>query len=59
METVWLSQQQMADLFGKSRSTVAEQIRNVFDEWELEEAVVFQDFRKTTPHCAIGRFEKS
>lgn len=40
----------MAEMFGKSRSILAEQIRNIFDEWELEEAVVFQDFRQTAPH---------
>ncbi len=35
-ETVWLSQEQMAELFGKGRSTIAEHIGNVFDEGELE-----------------------
>ena len=30
-ETVWLTQQQMAELFGKARSTITEHIRNVFD----------------------------
>lgn len=36
-ETVWLTQAQMAELFGKSRSTISEHIKNVFDEGELEE----------------------
>ncbi len=36
-ETVWLSQEQMAILFGKGRSTITEHISNVFKEGELEE----------------------
>lgn len=47
-ETVWLSQQQMADLFGKARSTIAGHIKNVFEEGELTEKVVCRDFRHTT-----------
>lgn len=46
-ETVWLSQQQMADLFGKARSTITEHIRNVFSEGELEENSVCRNFRHT------------
>ena len=46
-ETVWLSQAQMADLFGKARNTITEHIRNVFDEGELEESSVCRKFRHT------------
>jgi len=35
-ETVWLSQQQMADLFGRERSVVTKHIRNAFREGELD-----------------------
>jgi prophage maintenance system killer protein len=52
-ETVWLSQEQIAALFGKGRSTITEHIRNVFKEGELEEPVVCREFRHTTPHGAI------
>jgi len=31
-ETVWLSQEQMATLFGKGRSTITEHIQNIFKE---------------------------
>jgi len=31
-ETVWLSQEQLAQLFGKGRSTIAEHIGNIFKE---------------------------
>lgn len=35
-ETVWLTQQQMADLFGRERSVVTKHIRNAFQEGELD-----------------------
>ena len=49
-ETVWLTQEQMATLFGKGRSTVTEHIQNVFKEGELDEKVVCREFRHTTQH---------
>lgn len=52
-ETVWLSQDQMAELFGKGRSTVTEHIHNIFKEQELDEKVVCRDFRLTTEHGAM------
>ena len=52
-ETVWLTQDQMAQLFGKGRSTITEHIRNVFKEGELEESVVCRKFQHTTQHGAI------
>lgn len=45
-ETVWLTQDQMANLFGKGRSTVAEHIANVFDEGELEQIRTCRKFRQ-------------
>ena len=35
-ETVWLTQQQMAELFGRDRSVVTRHIRNAFEEGELD-----------------------
>jgi prophage maintenance system killer protein len=35
-ETVWLTQQQMADLFGRERSVVTKHIRNAYQEGELD-----------------------
>lgn len=35
-ETVWLSIEQMAELFGKGRSTINEHILNIYEEKELE-----------------------
>ena len=52
-ETVWLTQAQMATLFGKGRTTITEHIGNVFKEGELDEEVVCRIFRHTTQHGAI------
>jgi hypothetical protein len=52
-ETVWLTQAQLAHLFGKSRSTITEHIGNVFKEGELDQKVVCREFRRTTAHGAI------
>lgn len=52
-ETVWLTQDQMAALFGKARSTITEHIKNVFEEGELDEKVVCRNFRLTTLHGAM------
>jgi prophage maintenance system killer protein len=46
-ETVWLTQAQMAELFGKGRSTVTEHILNIFKERELNKKSVCRDFRHT------------
>lgn len=45
-ETVWLTQEQMAILFGKGRSTITEHIRNVFEEGELEQDRTCRKFRQ-------------
>lgn len=52
-ETVWLTQAQMAELFGKGRTTITEHIQNIFSEGELVENMVCRDFRHTTQHGAI------
>ena len=40
-ETAWLSLDQMAELFGRDKSTISRHIKNVFAEGELQpEAVV-------------------
>ena len=39
-ETVWLTIDDMASLFEKSRSTINEHILNIFDEGELEKEKV-------------------
>lgn len=46
-ETVWLTQDQMAELFGRERSVISKHVRNVFKEGELEEAAVRAKFAHT------------
>lgn len=45
-DTVWLTQDQMATLFGKGRSTVAEHIAHVFEEGELVQNRTCRKFRQ-------------
>lgn len=52
-DTVWLTQSQMSDLFGKDKRTISEHISNIFKEGELVENVVVRNFRLTTKHGAI------
>ncbi|MDD2463216.1 MAG: virulence RhuM family protein [Desulfobulbus sp.] len=52
-ETVWLTQDHMAGLFGKSKKTISEHIRNIFSEGELDEQMVVRHFRTTTRHGAM------
>lgn len=43
-ETVWLTQDQMATLFGKAKSTINEHIKNIYEENELSEALTMKKF---------------
>jgi hypothetical protein len=45
-ETVWLTQQQMADLFQTSRTNVVEHIKHIYDEGELDEKSTCRKFRQ-------------
>jgi hypothetical protein len=54
-ETVWLTQDQMATLFGKAKSTINEHIKNIYDEQELEESATMKkfgisEFQQKTPN---------
>jgi len=46
-ETVWLTQAQMVELFGRDKRTISEHVRNVFKEEELVEKAVVRNFRTT------------
>lgn len=39
-DTVWLTQSQMAQLFGRDRTVITRHIRNIFKEGELDETLV-------------------
>jgi hypothetical protein len=43
-ETVWLTQQQMADLFNKDRTVIGRHIRNIYKEEELEKDITCAKF---------------
>ena len=47
-ESVWLTQEQMGQLFGKDKRTVSEHIGNIFKVGELNENMVVRKFRTTT-----------
>lgn len=43
-ETVWLTQQQMAELFDATKQNVSLHIKNIYDEGELEESATVKDY---------------
>lgn len=45
-DTVWLTQQQMAELFQSSRTNVVEHIRHIYEEGELTEESTCRKFRQ-------------
>lgn len=46
-ETVWLTQQQLVDLYQSSKANVSEHIKHIFEEGELDEKSVVRKFRTT------------
>ena len=58
-DTVWLSLDQMAELFQRNKSTISRHIKNVLEDGELEENEVVAFFATTTKHGAIeGKLQK-
>lgn len=45
-ETVWLTQQQMAELFQSSRTNIVEHIRHIYEEGELDVESTCRNFRQ-------------
>ena len=52
-ETIWLTQDRIAALFGVQRPAVTKHLRNIFESGELQEEVVSSILELTTPHGAI------
>jgi len=46
-ETLWLSQKQLTELFGKAKGTISEHIKHIFEDDELVENSVVRLFRTT------------
>ena len=53
-ETVWLTQQHMADIFGVGVPTISKHLKNIFESRELDEKVVVSILENTTRHGAIS-----
>ena len=53
-ETVWLTQEQISNLFSKDRSVITRHINNIFKEGELNKNEVCAKFAHTTQHGAIS-----
>lgn len=45
-ETIWVTQQQMMDLFGKARRTIGAHIKNIYLEEELERIATWRNIRQ-------------
>lgn len=52
-DTVWLTQRQIADVFGTKRPAITKHLKNIFSSGELDELVVSSNLEQTTPHGAI------
>jgi hypothetical protein len=46
---IWLTQQMIAKLFDKGRSTITEHLNEIFKTGELDEKSACRDFRHTAP----------
>jgi hypothetical protein len=46
-DTVWLTQNQMGELFGRKQHTISEHITNIFKEGEFDKSSVHRKFRYT------------
>lgn len=44
-KSIWLSQAQLCEVFGKSKATISEHISNIFDEGELKPTATVRKFR--------------
>lgn len=53
-ETIWLTQQKIAELFGVQRPAVGKHLKNIFETGELKEEVASSILEHTTQHGAIA-----
>ena len=52
-ETLWLTQERMAELFGVQRPAITKHLKNIFESSELKEDMVCSILEHTTDHGAI------
>jgi len=53
-ETIWLTQERIAQLFGVQRPAITKHLKNIFESGELQEEVVCSILEHTTAHGAIA-----
>ena len=58
-DTVWLTADQMAELFQRNKSTISRHVRNIFEEGELNKDMVVAKYATTTQHGAIEGKEQT
>ncbi|MBK9248528.1 MAG: hypothetical protein IPM69_10550 [Ignavibacteria bacterium] len=52
-ETIWLTQQKIAELFGVQRPAITKHLKNIFETGELDENSVCSKMEHTTQQGAI------
>ena len=50
-DTVWLSLEQMAELFQRNKSTISRHIKNIFEEGELTQAATVSTVQTEGSYC--------
>ena len=58
-ETFWMTQKDMATLFGVSLSSISRHLKNIFESNELNESVVIAEIAITTQHGALANKTQS
>ncbi len=58
-ETLWLTQDKIAELFGVQRPAISKHLKNIFDSGELNEQMVCSILEHTTQHGAIEGKQQS
>jgi hypothetical protein len=53
-ESIWLTQERIAELFGVQRPAITKHLKNIFESQELQEAVVCSILEHTTQHGAMA-----
>ena len=52
-ETIWLTQQKMADLFGVDRTVITKHLKNIFETQELDPNSVSAKIAHTDCNCLV------
>ena len=53
-ETIWLTQERIAELFGVQRPAISKHLKNIFESGELQEELVISILEHTTVHGAMA-----